>query len=701
MDTEEVRLYFAYMSHLFFYAISFLIFVSFDLSAQKIWSGLAGDDQWSNALNWAGNTVPEPDDEIILDNSFVQHSYIVQLPGAAAAVTVRSIHIFPGADYTIELILPVSSTRIPALVVTGPGYGLDISRGGIFRNASGASSGTPASIADSIRIRNGGRFIHNTPRAHAANVQVLSAAPGTELGIMEFDVPDVSSTISLSGRIYGKLLLRSAAAGGALKYTAAGTSPVRIRNDLDIGQGVSCGLNFSDTIILGGDLINSGHFDLGNTARKVVLAIAGNILQTDAGLLTESGEANPEILLTGNALHNLTIKGSIENQVALVIHGTGDALLSAPLRLNYKLSLIQGRLFSSSAALLTLGQSCTSEADTLSGTSFISGPVRKTGLNNEDFVFPLGKGVNMRWMKIKNATGDFTAEYNSIDPSTLSNTIGAGLHHISHMEYWTLSAEGAGDATAILSFRDPNSGGVTRLADLRVARLTNGKWENAGNAAFAGSAGADGWVSSTAASGFSAGVYSLALASATGQENPLPLSFITLKMNRKENILHFNWTVFSDNEQSAAELQESSDNRIFRTIVTRLSLPEKNNYDCSIITGDPVPRWFRVRSTDSFGKITCYSNVLFFKENKTLTYFRLTSSVVQDYLPVIVFSEMEKPFPFQIYNAVGELVSKGIINVGGGRTDISVNICQLTRGWYYLGGTLSGQGLTTLRFFKR
>ena len=66
-----------------------------------------------------------------------------------------------------------------------------------------------------------------------------------------------------------------------------------------------------------------------------------------------------------------------------------------------------------------------------------------------------------------------------------------------------------------------------------------------------------------------------------------------------------------------------------------------------------------------------------------------------------VFSEMEKPFPFQIYNAVGELVSKGIINVGGGRTDISVNICQLTRGWYYLGGTLSGQGLTTLRFFKR
>ena len=52
---------------------------------------------------------------------------------------------------------------------------------------------------------------------------------------MEFDVPVVSSTLSLSGRTFGKLILRAeSVAAGALKYTAAGTMGVKIRGDWEI-----------------------------------------------------------------------------------------------------------------------------------------------------------------------------------------------------------------------------------------------------------------------------------------------------------------------------------------------------------------------------------------------------------------------------------------------------------------------------------
>ncbi len=133
-------------------------------------------------------------------------------------------------------------------------------------------------VADSIRINNDGRFIINTPRAHATNVDRLSVATGTEKGIVEFDIPDASTTISLSGRTYGKLVLKATAFGRSLNYTAAGTSKVIIRSDLEIGDSVNFNLNFSDTILIKGNLIQGAAvFNLGNTTKNIVVGISGNI----------------------------------------------------------------------------------------------------------------------------------------------------------------------------------------------------------------------------------------------------------------------------------------------------------------------------------------------------------------------------------------------------------------------------------------
>lgn len=509
------------MSHLSFLIL--FLFSSSVVTAQVKWDGGGGNNQWADPLNWTGNNTPVATDEVILDNSVITGNYIVELP--PTAVTVKSITISPASEKNIELQLPSTNTNVPGLTITGPGYGLIIYSGGVFKNSSGASSGTPLSVSDSIRINNGGRLIHNTARGHATNVDRLSAAPGTEKGIVELDIPDPSTTISLSGRTYGTLLLKAVAAGGTLNYTAAGTNRVKIRGDLEIGAGVNINLNFSDTIFIEGNLIqHASVFNLGNTARNVVLALTGNISQAAGGTITETGTGQQQLLLSGRAEQKIDIQGQILNDVAFIKNGNAHARLISPLSLPFKLGLVKGNIISSNAALLTLSNNCIVEADSLSDNSFIDGPLKKEGLNNGNFLFPVGKSNSMRWLALNLATGNFIVEYVKANPALIDNNIGSGLHHISQLEYWNISADNNASATVKLSFNSPHSGGVTNLDHLRVSRLQAGIWTDAGNTDFRGAAGSNGWVSSFAAGGFSAEGNLFALASTNGQENPLPIS---------------------------------------------------------------------------------------------------------------------------------------------------------------------------------
>src|SRR4029079_3852191 len=145
------------------------------------WDGEAGNNQWSNAINWTGNAVPTATDNVVLDNSLVPGNYSISLP--SAAVTVKTITITPSASRTIELTLPATNTALPGLTINGPGYGLVINSGGTFRNSSGSVTGSAVRVIDSIRINNGGRYVHNSASGHSTNVQTLATIAGTESGI--------------------------------------------------------------------------------------------------------------------------------------------------------------------------------------------------------------------------------------------------------------------------------------------------------------------------------------------------------------------------------------------------------------------------------------------------------------------------------------------------------------------------------------
>lgn len=500
----------------------FALLVYIPSFAQLRWDGEAGDGQWMTASNWAGDVLPAVTDNVILDNGFITGSYTVTLPGGTSTVQIRSIAITPGSGNNIELILPAANTAIPAFTISGDVYGMVIGNGGIFKNASGADNGLPVEIADSLKINNGGRYIQNSSGSHAAIVSVLSKAPGTKEGVFEFDIPSASSTVSLSGRTYGKLVFLSSAMNGAVTYTASGVNTITVRSDMFAGPGVTLSLNFSDTLFIGRDLIQQGGtINLGNAARSLVTVINRHFVQSATGIVGETGTAFPEIVFNGNAIQQIEGKGIIKDSVSIKMNNAAGAQLTSPWSLPYKLNLAVGRIITSTANILKLLAGCGIVVDSLSINSFIDGPLRKEGLSaSTHFLFPVGKDGTMRWLALKNASGHFNVEFFNNNPQALSNTYGSGINQISQAGYWVLQADASPSASASieLSFNGPNSGVGTNLTTARVARLDDNVWINNGNTAFTGTAGSRGSVvSNTVASwGTAPGYFTL------GSSVPVP-----------------------------------------------------------------------------------------------------------------------------------------------------------------------------------
>lgn len=505
----------------------FVLFLkSIPLDAQLRWDGGGGNGQWMTAANWVGNILPSSTTDVILDNSFVSGNYTVTLPAGNIAVTVKSLAISPGPSNKIEVILPATNTAIPAFTTSGPAYGLTINNGGVFRDASGATSGgAPVEIFDSLRINNGGRFIHSTVRSHAALVAVLSKIAGTEQGIFEFDIPGTAGyTPSASGRTYGTMVLSATASGGARSYTSTGSQNLTIRGDFIIGSGVNYSLSFTGSIIIKGNYIqNGGMFNLASQADNPLIAIAGNLTQ-NSGTITETQNGLPVIELNGIAGQNILVSGNIVNSVTLRIKNTAGIVLQSPVSLPYKLELIAGKINTSLTNLLTLKTGCMIQYDSLSNNSFVNGPMRKEGLSAGYFLFPVGKDNMMRWLSLRNATGNFIVEYVKSNPHLVSQQCAAGIHHTSSMEYWTIEADStsAPSANVELSFSDPNSGGITDLSDLRVAQFSGTAWNDAGNTNVTGTPGSRGSVVSTMISEFEPAAKYFTLGSASGT-NSLPL----------------------------------------------------------------------------------------------------------------------------------------------------------------------------------
>ncbi len=491
---------------------------------QVRWTGLGGDGRWNNAANWVNNLLPATTSDVILDNSQQTGNYSVTLPNGST--TVRSVTISPAGSNTIELILPVTNTSNPTLTLSSNSNSLILNKGAVFRNSSGATTGDPLSPAGTIWIGNGGRYLHNTTRSHTLVVSKLSTATGTETGIFEFDVKGGGPIISFAGRTFGTLVLSAKANGTTKAYNASGSTATLIRGDLVINDGVSFNLDLKAVITIKGNYQQlGGRFNLGSNANHTLVKIAGHLEQTKGDITTNTTGDLPTLELNGTAPQQVTTASKgIVGTVTCKVNNPSGIVLQTPLSLPYRLQLTAGRISTSHTNLLTLQATASIQADTLATGNFIEGPLRKEGLlNTPQFLFPVGQGKTQRWLTLMQATGNYTVEFHRSTPYAKSNKYLAPIHHLSSIEHWSVTADltSAPQAAIKLSFNDPNSGGVTDLSALRIARLLAGNWIDAGLAGFAGSAGSNGFVVSDPITGLGGSTQYFTLASTSGSFNPL------------------------------------------------------------------------------------------------------------------------------------------------------------------------------------
>jgi hypothetical protein len=690
--------------YLNWFCILFLFCPAILVAETKSWTGYGGDANCSNPLNWSGGNLPLSTDDVLLDNSDLPVSYQVILPDGS--VVLKTILINPSLGRNIELVLPASNKTTNAFSATGPGYGIELKAGAIFRNASGLSSGESLFIADSMIIHDGARYIHQTRASHANNIlKFLSTAPGTEQGVFDFDVPKASYTISVSNRTYGSLEFHATAHGAMVNYTCSGANPLLVHGNIRIGANVNMSMDLSGVngnIQVEGDFIQEGGLlNLASgTGNNTVLRIKGDLYQLPEAAITETANGIPFLELNGIRKQEIAMAGRILNQVGFRMNNLAGSTLKLPLELPNKLELNQGTITSSASALLILdaGSGISMDSSRLTGT-YIDGPLRKLGLNQEDhFLFPVGKDGNLRWLELKQGSGNYTVEYMHQNPVSIGSIVGSGLDHISKLEYWTVFEDGPlnNQAKIELSFASGQSGIITDPNYLNVAKFQSLQWEDAGHTAITGDFRQGSVLSGN--TDFSANNYTLA--SVLDLENPLPLTTLDLEVKEILGKPVFSWTIESDEKPDHFNLYEELNGR--STPIARINAIDRQIKYSWTGNGDMKSGnyYFQIGMVDIHGNEYLGKLVQYNKEYGITRLSWLSAGIGAKHNQILIQSENQSDWNYKIISIEGRFIKSGILHIGDGLTYFPIGSEILATGKYVFRATDSKGKYYALLFEK-
>ncbi len=410
--------------------------------------------------------------------------------------------------------------------------------------------------------------------------------------------------------------------------------------------------------------------------------LTGNFRSMDAlATSTPFYELNSVVTFNGSGPQSIITTGFEEFFGTLRVNkSAGDLTLSAPITVNVNLDLLQGRVFSTTTNLLTVGLLGTST--NASNSSFVSGPVMKEG--SAAFTFPIGKNSNYRPASLTPVAGlgndAFRAEY---FPATAPNTpavlfgptLAPTLDHISECEYWQIDRTfGSTSAFVTLSWDAATSCGVTLLPDLRVARWNGSLWEDQGNGGTTGNL-LSGTVTTTGAQpNFSP--WTLASVSA---ENPLPIELMYFVARPEGAQVKLEWATASERDNAHFTVERSADGLVFENVLQR---PGAGN-SSSVITYDDLDRaplpgvsYYRLRQTDSNGESTVSPVVAV-----TFEGWHGAPVVLYGTDGLTVVHDARAGASFDVLDLMGRLITGGTI-VQQGRLDLPLD--GLAAGTYVL-----------------
>ena len=337
----------------------------------------------------------------------------------------------------------------------------------------------------------------------------------------------------------------------------------------------------------------------------------------------------------------------------------------------------------------------------VNNTSYIDGPLRKLGLlSNAHFLFPVGKN-GLRWLELKNVSGDFMVEYFRSNPRVLSQAYGPGIDHVSAQEYWTLNTSNgaASYANVELSFLDPGSGGVTDMSTLRVAELNASIWKDDGQASTTGIPGSQGSVLSNTINPFLAQGY-FTLASSVNLENPLPVRLLEFSVRSENKTAHLHWIVELPEEADHFEILYGHSESDLVVVKKIPGAREQKEYACFLPIVDDGSNFFRLAIHEKTG-MSFLSKIINIKEQDKLDMAAIYPSTVYTNASLKLYAKERGPFQWQVIGMEGKMYKSGSGFVERGESSMNLDLALLPSGIYAFVVYRLGKRVFLLRFIKR
>lgn len=647
--------------------------------SQVYWDGEGSEGQWSDPLNWSTDVLPGSGAQVVLDNSMVDTSYVVVLPQGNVSITVGLLLIKPSSGKSIQLILPVTNTSPTGFLADGIGDAVILDSGAVFRNSSGSTSGSPVSVTTTnfFRINNGGRYIHNCERAHATTlVARLSNAPGTELGVFEFDVPTASFTFSFSGRVYGTLQFSSRTNASTVTYVTTGGSIATANGDIIIGSGVNLTSSITNNILVKRNLIQDtgSVLNISNNASNTSFMIGGDVMAE--GIITETGTGQPSIMFNGINVQQIHIAYPITGTPQVIVNNPSGVKLLANLSLPAALRFITGPI--------RLGEYSLNTQQILDYT-------------NANFVITNGNGM-LQMQNVSTAVypvGHADSSYSPVDITNGGNLIysvrvkdsidpNVALPTYGLKKTWVINSSANPVAPVQVGFQYESTDASPQIIPgetMELLQFLGGAWNITGAGLIP--SGSDPYKLTALVDFFNTPF-------AIGKNGGwlLPVRLLDFRTLQQNNFALIKWRIENNsNDPVIFKIEHSSNGGGFRTVGTIHSFSTQSEFEYSIQLNEGV-NLFRIRIIERNG-LEFYSKTqkLLYKPER-LKIISIEPAWIQDQIVLNIFSDLRQRISCRVVSVNGMVLTDRIFEIAEGNQQLILNTSSVPSGYYIL--TITG-----------
>lgn len=470
------------------------------------------------------------------------------------------------------------------------------------------------------------------------------------------------------------------------------------------GQGTSAtmafyNVSFTGFISLGGNMDVNGNFDITSgvnnrldvTSNNYQINLAGNWTNNNSVTALSFNQQNGRVIFDGGNAQALTLASSAHSETFYNLEMNNSSIgltLNAPVTVSNQVNFIAGNIVSSASNILLLNNAVT--ATGASNSSFVSGPVRKTG--NQAFTFPVGKNAVYAPIAINAPsvnTDQFTAEYFKTDPDPFYSVVSkdVSLDHVSRCEYWILNrTAGTSNVKVTLSW-DTRSCGITNLSELAIARWDGSQWRDHGNGGTTGSTSTGTIITLAAVAAFSP----FTLASTTSA-NVLPIELISFTGKCDNSKVILKWSSATEINNDYFTLESSEDAINWESIG---SLPGAGNslvirhYSLAIAQPYETLAYYRLKQTDFNGTVE-YSDIIAIDkcqndlpENNLVIYPNPSTGVIN----LIHNGDKNQLVSIRIYNAEDKEIYASPVYQS------SIDITNMPDGIYFVHFTIDSESI--------